>query len=92
MDHAVGICDFTGQTRTECVAYEEMIGGCHVFITADWYLSEVMSLTVVQKWNFTVRLFVCTARLHLQWSTISICKSNRVCTHLRYNLSHHNLS
>lgn len=58
MDQAVGICDLTGQTHTKCVTYEGMIDGCHVFITANWYLSEVMSSTVVQKWNFSVTLSV----------------------------------
>lgn len=56
MDHAVGTCDLTGQTHTEYVAYEGMIDGCHVFTTADWYFSDVTCWTVVQQWNFTMRL------------------------------------
>lgn len=62
MEHTVGICDLTGQTHTECVAYEGMIDGCQVILTADWCLSEVRCSTVVQKWNFTGRLFERTVR------------------------------
>lgn len=35
VDHDVGTCDLTGQTRTESAAHKGMIGGCHVLITAD---------------------------------------------------------
>lgn len=34
MDHAVGTRGLAGETHTKCVAYEGMIDGCHVFITA----------------------------------------------------------
>lgn len=62
MEHAVGTCDLTGHTHTECVAYEGVIDSCQAIITADWWLSEVRSSTVVQKWNLTGRLFESTAR------------------------------
>lgn len=43
-------------THTECVADDGMTDGCHVFITDNWYLSEVPPPTVVQKCgNSTVR-------------------------------------
>lgn len=63
MDHDIGTRDLTGRTQTERVAYEGMIDGCHVFVTADWRLS---SLTGVQMWNLAVRLFPRTARQHHQ--------------------------
>lgn len=92
MEHAVGICDLTGQTHTECVAYEGMIDGCQVILTADWCLSEVRCSTVVQKWNLLGDCLSAQPGLHLQLSTISIRKSNRVCIRLHYHLPHHNLS
>lgn len=85
----VGVVDLTGETHTECVAYEGMIDGCHVFITADWDLSEVVSSTVVQKWNFTARL---QPGITSSGAPSASAKSNRLSTHLHYSLSHHNLS
>lgn len=49
------MCDLTGQTHTERLAHKEMIGGCHVLITAD--LVEGMSWTGrVQMWDFSLGL------------------------------------